>query len=204
MATAVYKEEVFKTGRITNIEAISDVYFKIPGRGKVVAIQSKSIGQFSQWQQNQTLAYCETVGIRSALGPGTSVYVNIGMQIAGAPLASSVYKLVSEVGKADQIRRNTLVTGSEETVYITKFNVSEEVGIIVELAEEVFRGKVYQAQLDLVADPEAEQWETLLFRFYIKATSEEFLKYQKELVKKFVSAIAPGKRNHFSLSIEAV
>lgn len=140
-----------------------------------------------------------------ALGESASFFaINSGSVVGSVSLTTSAYKVVHELGKPNQIKRNTLVTGTDETAYMRKHNILEDVGTVIDLANKTFENKEYQLQLDLVADPEAEQWETLVFRFFVGMTPPEILHYQKELVRNFVARIEPSKRSYFSMVVEPV
>jgi hypothetical protein len=105
---------------------------------------------------------------------------------------------------ANRIYKGALITGDEELAFIRHYNIQNEVGFIIEMANQVFINKEFQAEIALSVDSESEQWETLLFRFYVNVTTEEFMVYQKELVRRFVSNIEPSQRIYFSIIIEPV
>ena len=105
---------------------------------------------------------------------------------------------------ANRIYKGAFITGDEELAFIRNYHIQNEVGIIIEMANQVFINKEFQAEIALSVDSESEQWETLLFRFYVNVTTEEFMRYQKELVRRFVSNIEPSKRIYFSIIIEPV
>jgi hypothetical protein len=105
---------------------------------------------------------------------------------------------------ANRIYKGAFITGDEELAFIRHYHIQNEVGIIIEMANQVFINKEFQAEIALSVDSESEQWETLLFRFYVNVTTEEFMGYQKELVRRFVSNIEPSKRIYFSIIIEPV
>jgi hypothetical protein len=94
------------------------------------------------------------------------------------------------------------LSGNSELAFIRRHNIESEFGIIVDIANKIFLNKGYQTEVELTADSESEGWETLLFRFYLDVTIDEFMKYQDELVKQFVSKIEPSKRTYFSIIIE--
>lgn len=202
MITAIYRREVFKAGTIVDIKSISD-YFEFTGTRKIVTFGTNlpPLEGFNVCQERETCTYGQISSIPLVPGASFSI-VTAGTHVGSISLTTSAYKIVRELGRPNQIRRNTLVTGSEETAYIIQYNISEDVGVIIELADRAFGSKEYQVQLDLVADPEAEQWETLAFRFFASIAPSEILDYQKELVRNFVARIEPGKRSHFSLIIE--
>lgn len=104
----------------------------------------------------------------------------------------------------NNINKSAILSGDSELAFIKSHNIESEFGIIIDIANKTFVNKDYQTEVELIADPESEEWETLLFRFYVKLTGDEFLPYQKKLTKGFVSAIEPSKRIYFSLSIEPI
>jgi hypothetical protein len=206
MITAIYKREVFKAGTIVDIKSISD-YHEFPGTRKIVISAGNfplSEG-FNVCQEPETWICGQIPSVSLALEPGASFsIVTAGTHVGSISLTTSVYKVISEIEDPGQIRRNALVTGSAETAYMIKHNISADVGTIIDIAKRTFRGKQYQVQLDLASDPEAEQWETLVFRFFAGMATPEILHYQKELARNFVARIEPRKRLHFSLIIEPV
>jgi len=106
--------------------------------------------------------------------------------------------LASEV----ENKKSAIVSGDSELAFIVRHDIENEFGIITDIANKTFGEKDYQTEVELIADPESEEWETLLFRFYLKLTTDEFMKYQRELTKQLVSKIEPAKRIYFSLIIE--
>jgi hypothetical protein len=102
----------------------------------------------------------------------------------------------------NKISKSAILSGNSELAFIRRHNIESEFGIIVDIANKIFLNKGYQTEVELTADSESEGWETLLFRFYLDVTIDEFMKYQDELVKQFVSKIEPSKRTYFSIIIE--
>jgi hypothetical protein len=96
------------------------------------------------------------------------------------------------------------VSGDAELAFIKRNKIESEFGSIIDIASDTFVDKEYQTETELVVDPESEEWETLLFHFYLSLTTDEFMKYQRKLMKQFVSRIKPAKRIYFSLIIEPV
>ena len=95
------------------------------------------------------------------------------------------------------------MSGDTELAFIKRNNIENEFGIIIDIANDIFVNKEYQAETESLVDTESEEWETLLFHFYLSLTTDEFMKYQGELMKQFVSKIEPTKRIYF-LIIEPV
>jgi hypothetical protein len=108
--------------------------------------------------------------------------------------------LTTDLG--NKISKSAILSGNSELAFIRRHNIESEFGIIVDIANKIFLNKGYQTEVELTADSESEGWETLLFRFYLDVTIDEFMKYQDELVKQFVSKIEPSKRTYFSVIIE--
>ena len=104
----------------------------------------------------------------------------------------------------NRIRQSVILSGDPELAFVKSHNIENEFGIIIDIANRTFVNKDYQTEVELIADPESEEWETLLFRFYVNLTGGEFLQYQKELTRGFVSGIERRKRIYFSLSIEPI
>lgn len=104
----------------------------------------------------------------------------------------------------NKIGRGVILSEDAALAFIKRKNIESDFGSIIDMANEIFVNKEYQIETELLVDPESEEWETLLFRFYVKLTGDEFLPYQKKLTKGFVSAIEPSKRIYFSLSIEPI
>jgi len=137
------------------------------------------------------------------LGPTPSVNKTATTQFEWGKLSVNVdYGAIFAVESQNKIGRETILSGDSELSFVKRHNIENEFGIIIDIANKTFVNKDYQTQVELLADPESEEWETLVFRFYVNLTGEEFLQYQKRLTKGFVSAIQPNKRNYFSLSIE--
>lgn len=95
-------------------------------------------------------------------------------------------------------------SGDLELAFSTRHNLEDECGTIIEIADKIFHNRDYQTKVELIADPDSEEWETLVFRFYLRATVDELVKYQRDLIEGFVSEIEPGKRAYFSLNIEPI
>lgn len=111
-------------------------------------------------------------------------------------------KDISVTGSVNRIDKGVIVSGDTELAFIMRHNIENELGIIIDIANRIFGERDYQTEVQLIADPESEEWETLLFRFYLSLSTDEFMKYQKELMQQLVSKIEPTKRIYFSLIIE--
>jgi hypothetical protein len=136
------------------------------------------------------------------IGGGQSIFTTIPEKAFVHSIQGYCQVFLSE--QFNKINKDFVVTGDAELAFIVKHRIQNEVGIITDIAKQVFGKKEYQAELELVVDPESDQWESLIFRCYLKVTSDEFLRYQKSFAKRFVSQIEPDKRNYFSISIEPV
>ena len=110
--------------------------------------------------------------------------------------------LASEL--VNKLSKGATVSGDLELAFSTRHNLEDEFGIIIEMANKIFHNKDYQTKVELIADPDSEEWETLVFRFYLRATVDELVKYQRDLTESFVSEIESGKRAYFSLNIEPI
>ena len=142
---------------------------------------------------------------------GTAIMSNVGKIALGSSwgklLVNSINlhcQSILATHLENNISKSNILSGNSELAFIRRHNIESEFGIIIDIANKIFLEKGYQTEVELIADPESENWETLLFRFYVKLTGEEFLPYQKKLTKGFVSAIEPSKRIYFSLSIEPI
>ncbi len=122
----------------------------------------------------------------------------------GKILVSSINEHCQSILATKVENKISAVSGDSELAFIMCHNIESEFGIITDIANKTFGDKHYQTEVELIADPESEEWKTLLFRFYVNLIGEEFLQYQKKLTKGFVSAIEPSKRIYFSLSIEPI
>ena len=125
----------------------------------------------------------------------------------GKVLVSSInvhYQRTLATDLGNKVSKHAILSGNSELAFIRQHDIENEFGIITDIANKTFVNKDYQTEVELMADSESEKWKTLLFRFYVKMTGEEFLQYQKRLTKGFVSAIEPSKRIYFSLSIEPI
>ena len=98
----------------------------------------------------------------------------------------------------------TVLSGDLELAFCKRHNLEDEFATVIEMANRIFHKKDYQTEVELIADPDSEEWETLVFHFYLKATVDELIKYQRDLSKSFVTEIEPDKRTYFSLDIEPV
>jgi hypothetical protein len=135
------------------------------------------------------LGNVKTVDLGSAWGKLLMNSINVHCQI-----------LATDQG--NKISKSLILSGNSELAFIRSHNIESEFGIIIDIANKIFLNKGYQAEVELTADSESQEWETLLFRFYLDVTIDEFMKYQDELVKQFVSKIEPSKRTYFSIIIE--
>lgn len=105
---------------------------------------------------------------------------------------------------ANRISRGAILSGDSELAFIARHNIESEFSAIIEIANKTFFNRDYQTQVELLADSESEEWETLIFRFYLRVTLDELMRYQHELIEKFVSEIDPSKRTYFSFTMEIV
>ena len=109
---------------------------------------------------------------------------------------ASGFEPLNKIGK--------IVSGDRELAFIKKNSIEKELADMLDVATQTFKGKEYQTELELTTDPESENWETLLFHFYMSVGCDEILEYQHQLISRFVSLIEPRKRKYFSLLVEAV
>jgi hypothetical protein len=112
-------------------------------------------------------------------------------------------RIILATDPGNKISKRAILSEDSES-FIRRHDIESELGIVTDIAYKTFLDKDYRTEVELIADPESDEWKTLLFRFYVKLTGEEFLRYQKKLTKGFVSAIEPSKRIYFSLSIEPI
>ena len=141
--------------------------------------------------------------------PGTTAILgNVGTVDLGSAWGKllmnsiNVHCQILATDQGNKINKSLILSGNPELAFIRSHNIESEFGIIIDIANKIFLNKGYQTEVELTADSESEGWETLLFRFYLDVTIDEFMKYQDELVKQFVSKIEPSKRTYFSLIIE--
>lgn len=104
----------------------------------------------------------------------------------------------------NNISKAAFIAGDLELTFIKENDLQDQIGTIIGIANQSLIDKQFQTELELTRDSESEEWKTLLFRFYVNVTIEEFMSYQTELVRKFVYSIEPNKRKYFSLLIEPV
>ena len=116
----------------------------------------------------------------------------------------SVHCQILATDQGNKISKGLILSGDSELAFMRSHNIESEFGIIIDIANKIFLNKDFETEVELTADSESEEWETLLFRFYLDVTIDEFMKYQDELVKQFVSRIEPSKRTYFSIIIEPV
>ena len=102
----------------------------------------------------------------------------------GKVLVSSInvhYQRTLATDLGNKVSKHAILSGNSELAFIRQHDIENEFGIITDIANKTFVNKDYQTEVELMADSESEKWKTLLFRFYVKMTGEEFTSVSKTI-----------------------